>query len=69
MSALNEILEMSGVECISRAGREMEAPLVTYLNAGDTYTATIVQYRGGTYAISSWGEIVESMERRGIAVA
>jgi hypothetical protein len=65
MAALNELGEFCGVEaCFSR--RSCTVPEFVYLNAGDTYAPTLVRYRSGTYRVTSWGEVVESMERRGI---
>lgn len=70
MAAIDETLETFGVESISRADAGVfEAPLLTYCNTGDTYAPTIVRYRGGSYLISSWGDAVEALERRGVRVA
>lgn len=30
-----------------------------YLNAGDTYTPTLVLFASGTFAVKCWGDIVE----------
>lgn len=70
MAAIDETLGTHGVEAIFRANAGFsESPLVTYCNAGDPYAATVVRYRGGTYALACWGDIVESLERRGVRVA
>lgn len=70
MAAIDEVLGTFGVESIARADSGVfEAPLLTYCNAGDTYAATIVRHRGGSYRISSWGDAVEALERRGVRVA
>ena len=70
MAAIDETLGTHSVEAIFRANAGIsESPLLTYCNAGDTYAATIVRYRGGTYAVACWGDIVESLERRGVKVA
>lgn len=46
-----------GVEYASCADRE-----VGYLNAGDTYSATILQENGGDVFVSSWGDWYEAAE-------
>ena len=70
MAAIDEVLGTHGVEAVFRADAGVsESPLFTYCNAGDTYAATVVRYRGGTYAVACWGDIVESLERRGVPVA
>jgi hypothetical protein len=70
MAAIDETLGTHGVEAIFRADAGFsEAPLLTYCNAGDTYAATIVRHWGGTYAVACWGDVVESLERRGVKVA
>lgn len=70
MAAIDETLGTHGVEAIFRANAGiLDSPLLTYCNAGDTYAATIVRHRGGTYAVACWGDVVESLERRGVEVA
>ncbi len=47
-----------GVECFNAMGTEY-----SYLNAGDTYDATlIVDVAAGRVFISSWGDVLESAE-------
>lgn len=44
--------------------------LFVYLNAGDSYAPTIVRRAGSdTYRISTMGDEVEALERRGVKVA
>lgn len=60
MEALNELLGGYGVEAIIEADADFrDAPAYTYVNMGDTYTATIVRARGGRYMATDWGSIVE----------
>lgn len=54
MHVLNALGEFSGVEAFETSRGE----LVEYLNAGDTYTATLVRFRG-SYLVSTWGDIAE----------
>jgi hypothetical protein len=65
MAALNELGESFGVEAVFSA-RSCVEPEFTYLNAGDAYAETLVRYRSGTYRVTSWGDVVEAMERRGV---
>jgi hypothetical protein len=46
-----------GVEYIP-AGHNARSPAIEYLNAGDTYTTTLLFVRG-CYRVGSWGGIVE----------
>ncbi len=54
MHVLNDLLSMHGVERFSTARGEG----VLYLNAGDTYTPTLVRFRGN-YRILDWGSLAE----------
>jgi hypothetical protein len=63
MSALNELGDFYGVEAVFGSVGRLA---FEYLNAGDTYTLTLVRYASGTYRVTCWGDVVESMERRGI---
>lgn len=62
MSAINELLDMFGVEGIG-GGDDWHngyAPAYSYCNTGDSYAATILyEYRTGRFFIGSWGDIVE----------
>lgn len=54
MECLNALAETHGVEAFKvRNGDWCE-----YLNGGDTYTATLVHFRG-SYRVASWGDIAE----------
>jgi hypothetical protein len=54
MHCLDAALDTYGVEAFqTRTGEWVE-----YLNNGDTYTDTIVRYRGN-YSVASWGDIAE----------
>jgi hypothetical protein len=65
MAALNELGGFCGVDAVFSA-RSCVEPEFTYLNAGDAYAETLVRYRSGTYRATSWGDVVEAMERRGV---
>ena len=53
MECLNELGDFSGVEWFdTKKGGCM------YLNAGDTYTPTLVRHNG-VYRVASWGDIAE----------
>lgn len=52
---------LHGVEGIESNNGEW----VTYLNAGDTYTPTIIYWRG-RYRVQSIGDFIEAMEKRSI---
>ncbi len=39
-----------------------------YVNMGDPYVPTILRWRGGRYEVGCWGDAVERLERRGVAV-
>lgn len=58
MTALNEILEGYGIECI---GGTNGHPVAEYVNLGDTYTVTLVRKcETGTVMITTWGDFAES---------
>ena len=54
LTCLDAALGTYGVECFETRKGE----LVEYLNAGDTYTPTIVRWRGN-YSVRCWGDIAE----------
>jgi hypothetical protein len=53
MECLNALGEFHGVE-----GFDTRKGLCMYLNAGDTYTPTLI-YFTGTYRVACWGDIAE----------
>jgi hypothetical protein len=57
MTVLNSIAETHGVE-----GFQLRGEWLSYLNAGDTYTATLLYWRG-SYRVGDWGSIVEREDR------
>ncbi len=61
LNMLNDLLGGFGVECSGDVDIHKGAPL-EYINAGDTYTATICLFRG-RWILSSWGDIVEKHEK------
>jgi hypothetical protein len=62
--ALNEVIEGYGVEAIFADG-EYHHPRIVYINQGDTYATTLV-YTARGWRVGSWGDMVESFERRNI---
>jgi hypothetical protein len=57
MSMADELCETCGVEYIEK-GSTAKSPAIEYLNAGDTYAATLL-YVNGRYRVGCWGDIVE----------
>lgn len=53
MECLNALGDFHGVEAFDTPKGEC-----MYLNAGDTYTPTLVRF-GGSYRIACWGDIAE----------
>jgi hypothetical protein len=53
-----------GVEVIDIGRRDGTQATLPYLNAGDTYTPTLV-FWAGRYRVESWGDRVEILERQG----
>jgi hypothetical protein len=53
-----------GVEVIDIGRRDGTQATIPYLNAGDTYAATIV-FWNGRYRVESWGDRLEILERQG----
>jgi len=58
MTAINEVLEGHGIECIYP--RDSKHPSYDYVNMGDSYTPTILLRNDGKLIVSSWGDIVEA---------
>jgi len=57
MSMADELCETCGVELIPE-GHNSRSPAIEYLNAGDTYAATLL-WVAGRYRVGCWGDIVE----------
>jgi len=55
---------LHGAEGFVLTRRNGGADTVWYLNAGDTYTPTLV-FWAGRYRVESWGDRVEILERQG----
>jgi len=62
MHALNDLGGFYGVECAETSNGYGRAH---YLNAGDTYTPTVILWKG-RYRVQSIGDFVETLERRGV---
>jgi hypothetical protein len=68
IQAADKLLDTHGVEEARRGGMYSDEPSshdFEYLNTGDTYAPTLL-FRGRRVWISSWGDEVEALERRGI---
>lgn len=59
IEALNEVIEGYGIESQSYGDDQY----FSYVNMGDTYSATII-YDDGEYIFTSWGDYIEEIERR-----
>jgi hypothetical protein len=58
LTAMDEVMETYGVEPLGPVG--MSGPPYEYLNAGDTYNATLIyKKKTDTLTIGSWGDIAE----------
>jgi uncharacterized protein with PhoU and TrkA domain len=57
LEAIDEIIRTCGVEYQSK-GRTLRSPAFSYLNAGDTYTVTLVLVNG-RYRVTTIGDILE----------
>lgn len=69
--AVDVLLETHGVEALfATGGRKSQRigwPEFTYCNAGDTYATTLVfDHRTDAVLITTWGDMLESCERRGV---
>lgn len=63
MQALNVLLGGYGVEGVPDPD-SFHNPGLVYVNMGDTYVTTICYWHQNFY-VASWGDMVESLERRG----
>ena len=61
LCALNALGEFHGVECVTATNGEY----AEYLNAGDSYAATLIRWNG-RYRVQSIGDFIETMERQGV---
>jgi len=61
LHALNTAGGFHGVESIETTAGEY----ANYLNSGDTYTPTVIYWRGN-YRVQSVGDFVETMGRQGV---
>lgn len=61
LTALDDLAGTHGIE----GAQASDGRWLTWLNAGDTYAATITHW-AGRYRVESWGDRVEKLERRRI---
>ena len=63
LTALNDTAETYGIEAVWRDDGSRDCsngrPAFEYLNAGDTYTLTLIRWASGRYQVASWGDIAE----------
>lgn len=60
MMAADEIIDGYGVEALGPDPYGPKAPPYTYVNMGDTYSATLIYERkGDRIFVGSWGDVVE----------
>jgi hypothetical protein len=55
---------LHGVEGFVIGRRDGTQATIWYINAGDTYTGTLV-FWAGRYRVESWGDRLEILERQG----
>lgn len=65
MAVADQMLHGCGVESVGRFSEYPPVEHFCYVNMGDTYETTILRFHGGRYAVGSWGDAVERLERRG----
>jgi hypothetical protein len=70
MMALDEILEGYGTEVIRSSNKFInhyyQDIIATYINMGESYATTIIlMHENHQFIISSWGDLVESLQRKG----
>jgi len=65
MKALNHVIDGYGVEAVGDFNSYPPVCYFEYVNTGDTYNPTIV-YCNGFYSLTTFGDKVESLERRGV---
>lgn len=63
--ALNNLGDFFGVECIECNNGQYEGTYAYYLNAGDMYCGTLILWQG-RWSVTTLGDFVETMERRGV---
>lgn len=68
MAVADHMLHGCGVESVGRFSEYPPVEHFSYVNMGDTYDMTILRFPGGRYAVGSWGDAVERLERRGVRV-
>lgn len=64
MTALDKLGEFSGVEYQAYTDKDSDVSELVYLNAGDSYVATLT-YWGGTYRVMCLADIEAFITKRG----
>jgi hypothetical protein len=60
---LNELLELHGVESLGPV--QTYGPPAEYLNAGDTYAATLIfDHMAGNFKLTTWADWIEQNEHK-----
>lgn len=65
LEEVDRIIGGFGVEYVGRFSEYPPVEHFRYVNTGDAYSITII-YRDGVFSVGCWGEMVESLERRGV---
>lgn len=64
LHAINEILNMFGVEPLGRLKDDL-GPMYEYCNSGDTYSTTLIYSRlTNTIRIDCWGDLAERYDKK-----
>lgn len=67
LAAADELLETHGVEAVFSPNGYGVNPALSYCNAGDTYSLTLLfRHDLGRWVVSTFGDQVERLERLGI---
>lgn len=62
---LNDLGDFHGVERVECENGQYEGAYARYLNAGDIYNGTLILWQGN-WRVTTLGDFVETMERRGV---
>ena len=65
LEAVDRIIGGYGIVCVGRFSEYPPVEHFRYVNTGDTYSTTII-YRDGVFSVGCWGDMVGSLERRGV---
>lgn len=68
LEAISLCMEAHGVESLQLSGTSgfSRRDYACYINVGDTYATTLLRTLNGSFRVTSYGDYVETQERRGI---